>query len=390
MPSWMLACATAFAVGGSGAPLQDIDEFVAQVRADSNEALWHYQLGLELARARKFDRAEPSLRAAIALDSRSAEAYLTLAHLPYLQRESLRSDEARGRVPKEWQPRVEEANKFYRRAFVIDPLLSLRPLSVLYGDGQWRGRRDFTSDASKFYELFVEGFADLAAGRNRDALDRLDNLAKQVYRGERDIDRIPDFVLWARGMAAARLREDSVAIRDFRALVARGVKREEGEQLIRVPLRTNEYRYILAVFHLRAADTAKAVELLHAAAEADLGLDMAHVRLAEIHHARQDIGGAMQERQRAVQSNPEDATLLLELAMLRYEVGELEEAESELQRATELSPRDPRAFYLLGVILQGQRRSAEARALFERAAAVAPKSQAAIAADARVRLAKLP
>lgn len=388
MPSLMLACAAALVVGGARASLQDIDELAATVRADSNEAQWHYQLGLALARSSKYDRAAASFRAAIALDSRIAEAHLALSQLPYLERPQLRSDAARGRVPKEWQPRLEEASKSYRRAFMIDPLVSLRPLSVLFGESRWRGR-DFTSDESKFYELFYEGFDDLAAGRNRDALERLDRLAKQVYRGERDLDRIPDFLLWARGMAAARIRVDSIAIRDFRALVARGVKQEEAEQLIRVPLRTNEYRYILAVVHQRAADTAKAVELLQAAAEADLGLDMAHVRLAEIHRARQDVGGEMQERQRAVQSNPEDATLLLELAMLRYAVGEWEEAEGELQRATALSPRDPRAFYLLGVILQGQQRRAEARSMFEHAAAVAPKSQAAIAADARVRLAKL-
>jgi Flp pilus assembly protein TadD len=143
------------------------------------------------------------------------------------------------------------------------------------------------------------------------------------------------------------------------------------------------------VFHQRAGHTAKAVELLREAAEADLGLDMAHVRLAEIHRAQRDIGGEMQERQRAVQANPEDATLLLELAMLRYEVGELEEAESELQLATTLNPRDPRPAFLLGVILQGQRRTAEARAMFERCIAVASKSKTHIAEDARLRLGRL-
>jgi tetratricopeptide (TPR) repeat protein len=389
MPSIVLACAMALAVGSPHASWQRTDELAAMVRADSNEAQGHYLLGLLFIRREKYDRAEASLRTAIALDSRQAEAHLALAQLPYLQRPQLGSEEARGRVPDAWEARLDEARKFYRRAFVIDPLVSLRSMSMLFPQGRWRGR-DYTSDESKSYELFFEGFDDLASGRYRDALQRLDQLAKQVFHGERDLDRIPEFVLWARGMAAARVRADSIAIRDFQALVARGEKRERDARVVPVQLRTNEYRYILGVFHQRAADTTRAIELLRGAAEADLGLDMAHVRLAEIHRARRDIAAEMQERQRAVQSNPEDATLLLELAMLRYEVGELEEAEDELQRATALNPRDPRAFYLLGVILQGQRRMAEARTMFERAAAVAPKSKAYIADDARARIAKLP
>ena len=389
MPSLVLACAMALVVGGPRTHGQQTDDLAALVQADSNEAQGHYLLGLEFIRKEKYDRAEASLRTTIALDPRKAEAYLALSYLPYMRRPQLRSEEMRGRVPDAWQARVEDGRKLYRRAFMIDPLVSLRPLSVLFPEGRWRSR-DFTSDESKFYELFFEGFDDLAAGRYRDAMQRLDQLAKQVYHGGRDLDRIPEFVLWARGMAAARVRADSIAIRDFQALVARGEKKERDPQLVPVPLRTNEYRYILAVFHQRAADTTRAIELLRAAAEADLGLDMAHVRLAEIHRARRDVGGEMQERQRAVQSNPEDATLLLELAMLRYEVGEIEEAEAELQRATALNPRDPGAPYLLGVILQGLQRPAEARAMLQHAIAVAPKSKAYIADDARSRLARLP
>jgi tetratricopeptide (TPR) repeat protein len=307
------------------------DQFREVVQRDSNDARHHYLLGLALVRDEEYDEAAAAFRAALALDSRLADAYLALSYLPYLQRRQLASEEQRGRVPAAWRARLEEAQRLYRRAFVIDPMVNLRPLTVLFPQGRWTGR-DFTSDESKFYELFIEGFDDLAAGRNRDALERLDRLAKQVYFGEKHPDRIPEFVLWARGMAAALLRE---------------------------------------------------------AAEADLGLDMAHVRLAEIYRMRGDFGGEMQERQRAVAANPDDGTLQLELAMLRYEVGELEEAEEALRRAAALSPRDARPHYLLGVIAQMQGRPADARAAYERCVALAPARLAGVATDARTRLAVL-
>ena len=173
MPSIVLACAMALAVGSPHASWQRTDELAAMVRADSNEAQGHYLLGLLFIRREKYDRAEASLRTAIALDSRQAEAHLALAQLPYLQRPQLGSEEARGRVPDAWEARLDEARKFYRRAFVVDPLVSLRSMSMLFPQGRWRGR-DYTSAESKAYELFFEGFDDLASGRYRDALERLD------------------------------------------------------------------------------------------------------------------------------------------------------------------------------------------------------------------------
>lgn len=384
MPALALAVGALFPAVVSPSAGQ-VDRLVTLVQQDSNDARNHLALGLALLERSKYDRAEASLRAAIALDPRLADAHLTLSLLPYARRPQLGLEERRGRVPASWRDRLDDAHKMYRRAFVLDPLVNLRALSILFPTGSWKSR-DYTSEESKFYELFVEGFTSLSSGRNRDAFELLDQLAKRVFFAERNLDEVPEFVLWARGMAAARIRDDSAAIRDFRTLLERALKVEQRPQLVAVPLRTNEYRYILGVLHERSGDTVRAVELLQEAGAADLGLDMAHVRLAQIHRARKDFTGEMVERQRAVQSNPEDATLLLELALLRFEAGQLEEAEQDLTHAAELAPRNPRPLYLLGVILQGQQRNEEARAVFQRCVAVAPRREAAIARDAQTRM----
>ena len=92
----------------------------AEVQRDSNDARKHYRYGL------------------------------ALAYLPYLRRSQLRSEERRGHVPDAWKTALEDARRFYRRAFVLDPFVSLRVLSVMFPPARWRNR-DYTSSASIRY-----------------------------------------------------------------------------------------------------------------------------------------------------------------------------------------------------------------------------------------------
>lgn len=367
----------------------DLPELQAEVQRDSNDAEKHYRYGLVLVDKEKYERADTAFRASIAIDPRHAEAFLALAYLPYLRRSQLRSEERRGRVPDDWKPVVDEARRFYRRAFVLNPFVSLRVLSVMFPPARWGNERDYTSGASRFYELFVEGFDELASAHNAKAYMLLDQLAKQVFRGDAHPDDVPDFVLWARGMAAARMRKDTAAIADFQALLTRSLKIEQRNEIIPVPLRTNEYRFILAAIHEQAGDTAQAVALFQEAATADLGLDMAHVRIANILHARGDFAAELKERDAAVASNPDDPVALFELALLLFDAGELETADGHLQRARELGPRDARFPYLLGVIAQAQQRAADAKKWYQLCVDLAPVNLAQIASDARTRLAGL-
>jgi tetratricopeptide (TPR) repeat protein len=254
---------------------------------------------------------------------------------------------------------------------------------------QWSNRRDYTSGASRFYELFVEGFDELASAHNAKAYALLDQLAKQVFRGETKPDDVPGFVLWARGMAAARMRKDTAAINDFQALLNRTLKVEQRDEIIPVPLRTNEYRFILAAIHEQAGDTAKAVTMFREAATADLGLDMAHVRIANILHSRGDFAAELQEREGAVASNPEDPVALFELALLLFDAGELDVAAGHLEHARQLGPRDARFPYLLGVIAEAQQRPADAKQWYQLCVGLAPLRLAQISSDASRRLGSL-
>ena len=102
------------------------------MRADSNDGYLQYYLALAHWKKHHWTETDSLLRLAIRFEPRLAEAYLALYHLPFSRRSSLAREVAEGRVPREWQPAVEEAEGFYQRAFCIDPLVSQEVLSVAY------------------------------------------------------------------------------------------------------------------------------------------------------------------------------------------------------------------------------------------------------------------
>lgn len=362
----------------------------AAAQADSNDALAHYLLALGYLRDEKWDLADSTLRTAVRLDPRLAEAYLALSYIPYMRRPTLWREERRGRVPQEWVAAVDESDRFYRLAFALNPIMDLRVLSVMFGINP-KERGDYTSAEARRYDLYYQGFDDLATGRYAAAEEHLTRLASRVYSEEFKPDKVPDFVLWARGLAKAHQANFNGAIADFRRLFDRALRKEQQpEEIINVPLRTNEYRYILAVFHQGARRLDTAMALYQEAVANDLGLYMAHVQLAAIHEQLGQRAGVEAERLRAHQANPEDPTLLYDLAAMYYRSGAPTEAEKYVLQASELNPRDARNHYLLGIIAQETNRASEARAHLAQCLVLAPRRWTRIIADAQRRLGALP
>ena len=369
----------------SGSNVAQLEEVT---RKDSNEATLRYYLGLAYWSKNKFDQADSALRLALQLNPRYAEAYLALAYLPYMRRPALFTEEMKDRVPDKWIPKVEESNRFYQRAFMINPLVSLQVLSLAFPVDE-RGFRDYTSAESQMYELFIEGFVDLSKGRYATAYQRLGRLADQVYDGTKHPDRVPNFILWHRGLAAAHSLRYDAAIADFQALLDRAEKKERQDVLMRIPLRTNEYRFMLASLQRAAGRLGKAEERFKEAAANDLGLYMAHVYLAEIYQDQKRWADAVAEYQRAVAANPEDFSLHLDLGTLLFNLEQTKEAEEPIRKAVALYPRNALGHYMLGRIDEELGRPAEAKDQFTSFVALAPSGLSELVPDARQRLAKL-
>jgi Tfp pilus assembly protein PilF len=391
-----LSTAALLAAATAGASAQDaglrpgnLPELQARVAQDSNEAQNYYDLAIGYWNKDRYVEADSALRSAIRLDPRNAEAYLALAYLPYSRRPQLSQEIELNRVPEQWKSVVEEADGFYRQAFRLNPLVNLRIIGFAYMLHE-PTFEDLSADEYHIYDLFYGGFVDLGTGRYPRAYERLSRLGKEVFHEDRHPDRVPEYVLWYRALAAAHSVRFAAADSDLTRLLQRSLNTEHKPELVRVPLRTNEYRFTLGVLKFLSGRVDSAVVLLQESIANDLGLYMAHVYLATIYEQQQQMDAALLERQRAVDASPEDGILLQELGLALYNQGRQAEARDVLNRAIAANPRNAFPHYVLGHSALARGQPAEAKAEFTRFLELAPRRFADYITDAKARLAALP
>jgi len=365
------------------ASLADLEK---AARKDSNDAAAHYNVALAYWNAKRWDDADSALHRAIRVDPQFAAAYVAISFLPYARRSSLADEEREGRVPEAFKPILEESDRMYRRAFMVDPLVELR-----LGDAVFPRSTEYL-DALK--DLFGEWLADYQdgmdqyyMGKYQEAYDRFQRVFI-YFNGQRHTDRLANTLLYWHGLAAAQIRKNDEAVWDFATILDRYLDTESKtkDSTLNVPLRTNEFRYILGVMKQRNAQYNEAIDLYRQALENDIGLYMAHVRLAQIYEDHNMLAPAVAERRAAVNANPDDPSLLLDLGKTLARASQWADAEKALQDAVAANPRDPRPHYFLGIVEQHQNKAPEARTAFMDFIALAPTRYAPQVADARQRL----
>jgi tetratricopeptide (TPR) repeat protein len=364
------------------------DVLQAAVVRDSNDAAAHYNLGVGHWSKGRYDEAEKSFRNALSIEPRFALAHLALAYLPFARRDKLWDEVLEGKVPTEWVAAVQESDREYRRAMLADPMVDLKIMGAVEPGipAIWQ-----VNDAlAELYDVVYRGFDDFRDGKYESAYGRFQQLAHDL-----DWDGHPERAntsfLYFRGLAAAHLNRLSEAIEDVGTVYDRLRQREteRRDSLTYLPLQTNDFRYLLADLRLRSGQPKLAEPLFLQVVEQDAGNYMAHVRLAELHEAAQDWDGAIAERRHAVDADPEDASLLLDLGVTLGKAGKFADAEVALTDAVTTNPRDTRSLYWLGIAREQLGKGMEARQAFERFIALAPSRYARQVEAARVRLARL-
>jgi tetratricopeptide (TPR) repeat protein len=386
--SLALALLGAGGLGAQAAPKPvTLDSLERAARTDSLDAGVLYRLALRYDLLKRYDDADRIARQAIAVDSRYAPAFLLLAYLPFDRRPKLWEEVDKGRVPAAWRPAVDSADRLMRRAFLIDPLVDFRVLGTTPPPEDFITIPDYGSATTQF--LLFLGVGAFNYQRYELSYSALQLYIDRAFPGK-PRDSLPSDLFWYRGLAAAHLRKWDGASADFRTLLDRAVLREHADSLIQIPLETNDYRYALAVFADRWGKPADAIALYKDAIAADLGLYMGHARLAAVYRAYKMWPEAIEEAHRAVEANPDDPGLLVDLGVILREAGKPQEAEEALRQALAAGPRMPIVSYYLGLAEQDLGKSAESRAALARFVASAPSSMAAQVAEARQRLAALP
>ena len=366
-----------------------LKEVEAWAREDTNDAERQYFLALRHWKEHHWRETDSLLRLAIQLEPRYAEAYLALYYLPFSRRTSLRDEELDGRVPDSWKPALKEANRFYQRAFRTDPMVTLNILSVAYDIEEPRAI-DLAPSEYLAYQRCCAWAVDFGLGRYRSAYERLKTLAQREFDETNHPDRVPDGLLWYRGLAGAHTMQIDGAIADFRALLDRALKKSQRDEIVHVPLEDNEYRFMLAALHHVAGHTDSAVALYQEALEHDLGLVMAHTYLASIYDKTGRAEDAMTERRRAAEVSSDDPTALFDLGMSLFNWGMTTQAQEPLRQAITLNARYSPPYYLLGRVDEDLGRVAEARDHYTRFLTLSPLKLDELRASAADHLGRLP
>jgi tetratricopeptide (TPR) repeat protein len=367
-------------------PQSTLSDLETKARQDSNDAGALYELGLRYWDLKRLDDAEREFKQAVAVDPRYAPAYFALSFLPYDRRPKLWKEERKGKIPAEWQPVVQQADQMRHKAFIIDPLVDFRVIGAEPPPQDMVVIPEYGAFTT-FYLLWL-GLGAFGAARYQLSYSALQHFVEREFKNEPQ-DSIPDELFFYRGIAAAHLGLWQDATGDVQVLLDRSLKREHTDSLIQIPLNTNDFRYILALLKDRAGRPADAMSLYKEALASDLGLYMAHVRLADLYEQYQMWTDAVTERRRAVDANPDDASLVRDLGASLARANQGAEAETVLHQAMDENPRDPGAPYVLGLIEQQLNKPADARAALTRFLALAPSTDTRIT-DAKSRLAKLP
>jgi tetratricopeptide (TPR) repeat protein len=355
---------------------------------DPNDVTARYNLALGYWSEKKYDQAEEQLKDALSVEPRFALAHLALAMLPFARRSDLWNENLEGRVPVEWRDRLIDADRHYRTAFMMNPLLDLRILGAVSPKKSvlW----DVDPYLSALYNEWIRGFDDFQTGDYAGAYLRLERLARDLNAAGRQSRRdVPSDLLWYRGLAAAHLGKSAEAAADFAELLDRAARDEDPSRLTYLPVQANTYRATLAAVHRAAGRSDEAARLYREVLENDAGAYMAHIALADLHEANGDLNNALLQRQAAAAANPDDFSTEVEIGITLARLGRLPEAEQSLKRAAAAQPRSPRPWYVLGLIQQQSGRLDEARVSYEKFLETVPSRFENEIADAKRRMTQL-
>src|SRR4029077_14015568 len=204
--------------------------------------------------------------------------------------------------------------------------------------------------------------------------------------GNRAGDSIPSWLLFYHGLAATQEGMHAKAAADFQVLVDRNASIEQSDSLLRIPLTANGYRYVLAIIKERDNKPVDAIQLYQDIIARGLGFYMAHVRLAQLYRQYKMWDKAVAEAQAAVETNPDDASLLVDLAAIDRESGHLADAQAALTKAVVVDARYPEIYYRLGIVSQELDQPPAAREAFTHFIAMAPHRLGTEVDDAKKRL----
>jgi len=209
---------------------------------------------------------------------------------------------------------------------------------------------------------------------------------KQTTRAPGKPDVTPPYALWYHALTQVEQGRYAIAIQNVERLLNTAFRDSTGYGRSEA----FSHQYTLAYLHHVAGNLEEAARVYRVVLEDQMGLDLVHMRLAQVLEQMGRWDDAVAERRNAANANPDDPSLIFDLGMSLHNAGMNSEAGDVLRQALAANPREVRAHLVLGAVLQAQGRGEAARAEYERFLELSPRRYETLIADAQARLANLP
>ncbi len=361
-----------------------LKELAARAAADSNSPEAHYALAMGYWREKQWDSASKELTTAITIEPSYAEAWLSRSYV-YFERGTkyLKHD-----IEKGGAAGFKAAVHDWHHAFLLEPMVDLSAIGPAEIGEAPRLSGETGSLIKDYHPWWMEpltgGIAAMQQGRYQDARKLLQGVIDDPRIGM--LSSTPDLVVFYHGLASAHSGDFRAAIDDFTALRTRIDNKVRFWRGPPVGVSSNELTYLIATSAWRGGFVTEAIDGYHQAVHVDFSLYMAHTQLAEIFAAGGGWDQAILEAHSALDVNPDDPTLLLNLGRILLKADRPLDAEDAFDQAARLNPRNALAPYLLGQTLEKQNKMEEAKEAYRRFIAIAPSSYATQCAELRTRL----
>jgi tetratricopeptide (TPR) repeat protein len=337
----------------------------AEVVADSNDYIAHYDRGVSFTTTKEYESAIVEYRRALEIYPRYSEAHYAIYCNEILKDTSLLSELSKENPSPGKAAKVAEIKWHDHSAFFNDPFFD-RSMAGLFVKAEVIYKPlKYTVDSKYGITFFLK-------------LDGFNRFFHGDYTGAGAdfslmIVDAPEFVqaYYFRGLAYAHLGVYENAVKDFQYVIGK-MEQYNKTMVLPIYLSTADLHYAIGCAYLKEGRHYPAEEAFKAALEQNLGLYMANFQLSIVDLMRGSYNPAIRKLDVAIAMEPNDGILHSNKGAILAQQGNFNEAITELKIAVSMMPRFPLQYFHLGQVYERTGKVSEALDSYQHYIGIAP------------------